>query len=460
MKIPLLLFLSILLSGLRAVYADTPLTAKVDKRVELLGIVARLAEYPEYCRNDNASYIADIRAHFDRYKTHPLIELMRRLKKENSIGYDAVVRMALHLGQPPDLKPIVPFTNRIPEERWSKENAEKFVDLLRQFYAETRCGDFFDSQHTRYEHAEKAYNKQLRHIDLKWFPAYYGINSEDTFHLIVGLGNGSNCYGLSIDRPDRTRDIFSIMGAWMFDADGNPVFTPEMLPTVVHEFGHSFANAHIRRHENDLGEAAGRIFGQVSEAMKWQAYANSTIMLSESLVRVSVIRYLLNHGDTTAATRQVKQDIAQGFLWMSKLSRLLTTYEKQRNAYPTMESFMPRIVEFFNNTADQIDRWPRFVSIEEFENGDNQVDPDLKTLTIRFDRPMSGGYGFGYGPLGQEHFPLKKVNGYPNDRTITIDTALKPKFEYQINLLSIGFFSTEGWPIKNTLIRFKTGSGK
>jgi putative metalloprotease len=180
----------------------------------------------------------------------------------------------------------------------------------------------------------------------------------------------------------------------------------------------------------------------------------------ESLVRVSVIRYLLNHGDTTAATRQVKQDIAQGFLWMSKLSRLLTTYEKQRNAYPTMESFMPRIVEFFNNTADQIDRWPRFVSIEEFENGDNQVDPDLKTLTIRFDRPMSGGYGFGYGPLGQEHFPLKKVNGYPNDRTITIDTALKPNFEYQINLLSIGFFSTEGWPIKNTLIRFKTGSGK
>ncbi len=194
--------------------------------------------------------------------------------------------------------------------------------------------------------------------------------------------------------------------------------------------------------------------------MKRQAYANSTIMLSESLVRVSVIRYLLNHGDTTAATRQVKQDIAQGFLWMSKLSRLLTTYEKQRNAYPTMESFMPRIVEFFNNTADQIDRWPRFVSIEEFENGDNQVDPDLKTLTIRFDRPMFGGYGFGYGPLGQEHFPLKKVNGYPNDRTITIDIALKPNFEYQINLLSIGFFSTEGWPIKNTLIRFKTGSKK
>ena len=166
------------------------MTAKVDKRVELLGIVARLAEYPEYCRNDNAPYIADIHAHFDRYKTHPLIELMRRLKKENSIGYDAVVRMALHLGQPPGLKPIVPFTNRIPEERWSKENAEKFIDLLRQFYAETRCGDFFDSQHTRYEHAEKAYNKQLRHIDLKWFPAYYGINSEDTFHLIVGPVNG------------------------------------------------------------------------------------------------------------------------------------------------------------------------------------------------------------------------------------------------------------------------------
>ncbi len=165
--------------------------------------------------------------------------------------------MALHLGQPRS-EADRSFYKPDSEERWSKENAEKFIDLLRQFYAETRCGDFFDSQHTRYEHAEKAYNKQLRHIDLKWFPAYYGINSEDTFHLIVGLGNGSNCYGLSIDRPDRTSGYF--FRSWAHGCSTRtaiPYSRRKCSPTVVHEFGHSFANAHIRRHENDLGKRQG-----------------------------------------------------------------------------------------------------------------------------------------------------------------------------------------------------------
>ena len=111
------------------------MTAKVDKRVELLGIVARLAEYPEYCRNDNAPYIADIHAHFDRYKTHPLIELMRRLKKENSIGYDAVVRMALHLGQPPGLKPIVPLQTGFRKKdgaRKMRKNSSTYYDNFMQ----------------------------------------------------------------------------------------------------------------------------------------------------------------------------------------------------------------------------------------------------------------------------------------------------------------------------------------
>ncbi len=72
---------------------------------------------------------------------------------------------------------------------------------------------------------------------------------------------------------------------------------------------------------------------------------------------------------------------------------------------------------------------------------------------------MFGGYGFGYGPLGQEHFPLKKVNGYPNDRTITIDIALKPNFEYQNKLTEHRIFFRR-MADQNTLIRFKTGSKK
>src|SRR5580692_435314 len=69
----------------------------VDKRVELLSIAARLADYPEYNMKNNKAYVADIHQYFDAYKEHPFIKFMREARVTNSTAYDAVMSMAVHL---------------------------------------------------------------------------------------------------------------------------------------------------------------------------------------------------------------------------------------------------------------------------------------------------------------------------------------------------------------------------
>ena len=112
---------------------------KIDKRVELLSIVFRLAGNYEYNMDMFKNYVKDIHDYFDKYKDHPLIVFASKLRDTRGVGFDAVMKMAVHINQPPELNPIIPFTSMVPEPRWGKEDAEKFIELLKQFYIDTKC---------------------------------------------------------------------------------------------------------------------------------------------------------------------------------------------------------------------------------------------------------------------------------------------------------------------------------
>jgi hypothetical protein len=126
------------------------------------------------------------------------------------------------------------------------------------------------------------------------------------------------------------------------------------LPTVVHEFCHSYVNPLVNQHAGELEKAGQRIFFTVAEAMKRQAYPGWQTMMYESLVRACVVRYRLATEGEAAAERQIIQENTNRFYWMRDLSNLLGEYEANRNKYPTLESFFPEIVAFFDKYANSI----------------------------------------------------------------------------------------------------------
>ncbi len=330
---------------------------KVDKRTELLSIVFRLAGNFEYNDDIYKSYVSDIHSHFDKYKDHPLIAFAKELNNKNGVCFDAVMYMAIYLEQPPLLNPVVPFSAKVPEGRWGQDNANKFAGLLKQFYSDAKFEEFFKEQEGLYDTAQEKFMPVYEALDVNWYNQYYGAQPDGSLNIIIGLGLGGGNYGPKIKYPDGKEDTYAIMGTWSIDSTNKPFYTVDnCLPTLIHEFNHSYVNHLTKKYEKDFESSGAKLFDLVKAGMRNQHYINWQTMMNEALVRASVIRYMLKHNtDGTAAKYQLITEFGNGFFWMKGLVESLGVYEKNRNKYPTLESYMPTLIDFYNGVAKESD---------------------------------------------------------------------------------------------------------
>lgn len=445
--------------------AKTPMvTAKVDRRIELTTIIARLAGYDEYLRNDFVSYTSDVDRHFAEYKNHPAIGFARKVRENNGIAFDAVPSLAVHLN--PDLTPKFPFSDSAPDERWGRKNAEEFAKLLQQFCRDADCETFFDSHAELYKTAETRMQEVINRVDFAWYKNFYGEVPKGSFNLYIGLLNGGMNFGPKVVYPDGREELFAVIGAWKTDEKGLPIFADDFLPTIIHEFNHSFINHLVYARTKQFQPSGEKIFQPVAAQMTRLAYGNWRTTIVESLVRAAVIRYLFDHGEVEKASAELINERNRGFLWIDELFVLLGTFENNRKAYPTFRSFLPLIEGYAVDLSKRIEekakhfekRQPRVVAIDAFANGAQDVDPKLTQITFTFDQPLEGtGYSINRSAGGREHFPIEKVIGYSQDRTkFTVEVKLKPDWEYEFDVTGLAFKSIDGYPLQNYAVKFKT----
>jgi len=328
---------------------------KVDKRAELLSIVFRLAGNFEYNDDIYRSYVSDIHSHFDKYKDHPLINFATEMRDKNGVSFDAVMCMAIYLEQPPSLNPVVPFSSTAPEGRWGQDNANKFVGLLKQFYSDAKCEEFFTEHEGLYKTAQERFMPVYDALDISWFNQYYGMQPEGSQNIIIGLGLGGGNYGPKLKYTDGKEDTYAIMGTWFIDSTQNPVYSVDnCLPTLIHEFNHSYVNQLTTKYEKDFERSGAKLFDLVKVGMGNQHYTSWQTMMNEALVRASVIRYIMQHSPgRDAARNQLITEFGNGFFWMKDLVESLGVYEKNRNKYPTLDSYMPVIIDFYNGVSKE-----------------------------------------------------------------------------------------------------------
>ncbi|MCX6285886.1 MAG: DUF4932 domain-containing protein [Bacteroidetes bacterium] len=328
---------------------------KVDRRTELLSIVFRLAGNFEYNDDVYKSYVSDIHSHFDKYKDHPLIAFAIEMREKNGVSFDAVMYMAIYLSQPPSLDPLVTFSSKVPEGRWGQDNANKFAGLLKQFYTDAKCEAFFKEHESLYGIAQEKFMPVYKALDVNWYNQYYGVQPEGSLNIIIGMGLGGSNFGPKVKYPDGKEDTYAIMGTWSIDSTNKPLYTvDDYLPTIIHEFNHSYVNHLTAKYEKDFENSGTKLFDLVKAGMGNQHYTSWQTMMNESLVRASVIRYLLKHNpDGKAAKYQLISDFGRGFFWMKGLVETLGVYEKNRNKYPTLESYMTVLADFYNRVATE-----------------------------------------------------------------------------------------------------------
>ena len=452
-------------------------TAKVDERIELTSIVARLAGYEEYVHNNFKVYAEEVDKHFAKYKNHPVIEFAKEVRGKNGIGFDAVPNLAVGLNPTPLLTPRVAFTADVPDKRWGKADAEKFAKLLRQFYKDAECEKFFKSHAEMYRIAEKRFQQVLDKVDFSWYQKFYGEIPKGTFNLYIGLLNGGGNFGPKVVLPNGKEELYSIMGTWAVEKDGLPSYSEDALPTIIHEFNHSFINHLVVPQKEVFVKSGEKVFPFVKDSMSRLAYGEWTTVVRESLVRAAVIRYLFEHplevkffADTKREDvpyKVIDIENSSGFYWMNDLVMLLGTYENSRQIYPTFRSFMPMIEAYFKELPKRIDNKvksfeafrPKIIKIVEFENNSQEVDSNTKQITVIFDKPLKGrGYSINHGRLGGEGFPeIEKIIGYSEDGLkFTLQVKLKPDWNYEFVMTGDGFVSKDGYPLQEYEVKFKT----
>lgn len=437
----------------------------IDERIELLSIVFRLAGCSEYSSELFKTYTDKINEHYQPFKEHPLIIFTKELRLKNGVGYDAVMNMAIHLNN--ELKPLIEFNDKIPDERWGKNNAGKFIDLLQRFYFDTNSDHFFRTNKGLFEKLTESFTPIYRELDINWYKSFYGKEPNEEFLIILSPGNGYSNYGPSISLPNGKRKVYSILGVSETDHAGNAKFTFEKyFPLLLHEFNHSFVNYLLERNPEPFTENGEKIYKALEPEMREQAYGNWETMINEALVRAAVIKYMIDHDySPKEIEREINEQLGRSFFWIIELVDELIKYDQNRNEFKTLESYYNVIAKAYNNFASKTNDYlnsrnkkrPKIISISEFTNGNQEVDHEIKTITINFDREIRDGYSFDKGKKGEDFLPeVIKVEMHENRKSVTLFVELKPNKEYQFLATRYGFKSIDGIPINDFEINFKT----
>jgi len=463
-----------------------PFTVSVDPRVELMSILFRLAGNGEYNQGRVPSYVQDVESHFGRFRDHPAVKLAKELRQTRGISFNAPMGLAVHVTDAVSLQEKIPLSP-LPDSmdsRWTPETAKEFLAVTRQFVADTDFKGFLAQHKPLYQGAVQRMEETLdKQGHLEWFDSFFGPRKGADFHVILGMLNGGPSYGARLRRPNGQEDLYSIIGVWMVDSQGQPTFPREVVPTVVHEFTHSYTNALVEQFAKELKGPGEKIFPYVATQMRQQAYPDWKVMMYESLDRACGLRYILATEGPAALQKAVAYETSRSFYWVGELAEVLGEYDVQPKKHSDLAQFFPRIIAFFNDYAanadtklgavikekkeqqeKQLQEWqekgPRIVALVP-TNGAQDVDPNLKAIVVTFDRPMRD-KSWSVVTLGSRDQMPKGTGpvGYDAARRVfTMPVQLQPGKEYRFGLNAeqfLGFRSAEGIPLAPIVVRFKT----
>ncbi|MGX9985616.1 DUF4932 domain-containing protein [Soonwooa purpurea] len=466
-KVNVYLGLTLMLIGNLA-NAQNKIEAYVDERVELMSSVFRMIDAEEYSEENNALYVEDLEKHFGSFKNSEFLKNLAKDRNNDGLGYDAVMSMAVNLKIKNGKISLIDPKRTSLDKRWKTEKLPDFIQSLNQYYKQTKFNDFYKSHQKDYQQAAKAFSDSvLVKLNQEWYPKFYGKQPNEDYKVVIGYGNGGGNYGPRVE--GKKRDVvYAIVSGGKFDGR-KLTYTSAYAPTLIHEFNHSFVNYILdtQNYKNELESAGEKILSAVKEPMSNQAYGNWETIINESIVRAAVIVYMKENAFSEADIKaEYKDQMKRRFLWIPELVALLEHYQLNRKQYPTLESFYPKIVEFFQNVGNNVQtivadyevKLPKVKSISPDINGKNDVDPSIKEIIVSFDKMMNAsGMSINIGSLGREGVPISSRPVYINDNNaMKIEVSMKPNTEYEFIFVGNRFESVEGFPLQEYVVKFKT----
>jgi len=90
--------------------------------------------------------------------------------------------------------------------------------------------------------------------------------------------------------------------------------------------------------------------------MNAEAYPSWEVIFDEALIHAATIKYMKDHDFKPSEVDNWMKWMKDGFgfFWMEELVAELESYDKQRDKYPTLESYMPKLAEAYKIWVENI----------------------------------------------------------------------------------------------------------
>lgn len=440
--------------------------ARVDPRVEFMSAVARTAGFDEYrMANAKSPYSDRVDALLAPYAAHPALERMRAMRRTRGLSYDAVMSLALHVGDPPGLAERMDFSRRPPrlDARLDTAETRALLKDLRDLATKARWADFMTAEAPLHHVAASRLMDAASTTPITpWFDRELGVRQGASYLLVPGLLNGGQNYGVGVQFLDGSpEEIRPVIGIWKWDSEGKPTFDGSIVPLVVHELCHTYTNPLVDRHESALKPAGEKLFASSARQMERQAYGTWKTVMYETLVRAMVVRYMRDTFGAEAGARQADLEARKGFTWVPALAAALDAYAADRTKYPTIDDFMPQVVATLQAEAARLKAGPPPPTLLASSPADGAADVPAGsgTLRLEFDRPMRTDSHSLTGDPRNLPADLAYERTENDGRVWVFRMQLQPGREYVIGLNGAGytgFRGVTGVPLPFTQIRFRT----
>lgn len=184
---------------------------------------------------------------------------------------------------------------------------------------------------------------------------YYGMQV-NSYNLILSPLLHSGGYGPRVEANNGLYNIYGIIGPHDItekDSIIAPDYSTEAIRYIVwHEFSHSFVNPTTEKYIDEINIYED-LFLKIEKQMNSQSYPTWEICVNEHIVRAITARLVYLDQGQEAYDAIITNERANGFYYIPALCESLSVYEKNRDVYPTFESYYHELIKVFKDLSEQ-----------------------------------------------------------------------------------------------------------
>ncbi len=295
--------------------------------------------------------------YFMSYKDHPFIKSFDKYVFQDDINGDAI-GILLSCSNDPYLKPIYKFEDKYRSYIFKEDKEiEEFLSLLRSFYQDTKAEEFFKENEKAYEEMKDYIQENMEKTEIinliKETEKYVGNKNENypkenrRYETIMTLFRPSMASFYSMTK-EPNHIIITLQSPNDYTKNPQKMNMHQTINTAIHEILHSYINAPVEKNKDlieslTLSKNKKEYAHSMYEGMPWHR------IVDENFVRAIEARIYKKVLGEKEAIKEILEPEIQfgGFTHLKGVYDELEEYEKNREAYPIIEDFMPNLIKNF-----------------------------------------------------------------------------------------------------------------